>query len=63
MDRALAYDRRLYLKAQAGKLPLAEAESRANARIDVLMQRRTSRQAFDDWLDSPYPGEPGATVD
>lgn len=58
MDGALAYERDLYVAADAGKLPRGEAEALADARIDEIMQRRAAQQAVRDSLDSRYPRDP-----
>jgi hypothetical protein len=58
MDGALAYERDLYLAADAGKLPRVEAEALSDARIDELMQRRAAQQALHDSLESRFPRDP-----
>jgi hypothetical protein len=55
MEGAFAYERDLYAAANGGKLPIAEAEALANARIDEILQRRAARRAYHDWLESRFP--------
>jgi hypothetical protein len=58
MDGALAYERDLYVAADAGKLPRTEAEALADARIDEIMERRASRQALHNSLEQRFPRDP-----
>jgi hypothetical protein len=58
MEGALAYERDLYVAADAGKLPLAQAEVLGSARIGEIVQRRAAQQALRDSLESRFPRDP-----
>jgi Spy/CpxP family protein refolding chaperone len=58
MEGALAYERDLYVAADAGKLPRAEAEALSDARIDEVMQRRAAQQALQDSMEKRFPRDP-----
>ena len=58
MEGAFAYSDELLRAAEAGQLPIIEAEALAQARQDEILARRDQELKFHDWMESRFPSEP-----
>ncbi|PWT76206.1 MAG: hypothetical protein C5B46_01525 [Proteobacteria bacterium] len=58
MDGAFAYGEHLYASAQAGDLPVSEAEALADARLDEIEARREAQAQFHNEMEQRFPPEP-----
>lgn len=59
MQGVFAYDRRLYAMAEAGALPLGEADALALARVDEILARNAADVEYHNWLESRFPPNAG----
>ena len=59
MQGVFAYDRRLYAMAEAGALPLGEADALALARVDEILARNAADVEYHNWLESRFPPNGG----
>ena len=59
MQGVFAYDRRLYTMAEAGALPLGEADALAIARVDEILARSAADVEYHNWLESRFPPNAG----
>jgi hypothetical protein len=59
MQGVFAYDRRLYTMAEAGALPLGEADALAIARVDEILARNAADVEYHNWLESRFPPNAG----
>ena len=55
MDGAFAYSRSLYAAADAGRLPVAEADLLSQARVEEIEARRRSGVAFHEEMVKRFP--------
>jgi hypothetical protein len=55
MEGAFAYGRYLYASADAGSLPVRQADIFASARVYEIEQRRRARVSYNEWFESRYP--------
>jgi hypothetical protein len=58
MEGAFAYGTTLYRFADAGALPVAEADALVLAHEDEIFARRKAREDFHEWMESRFPPEP-----
>ena len=59
MEGVFAYSKRLYAMAQAGALPIGEADALASARMDEIFARDAAQVQFHEWLESRFPPNAG----
>ena len=55
MEGAFAYGRYLYASADAGGLPISQADILAQARVYEIEERRRARASYNEWFESRYP--------
>jgi hypothetical protein len=58
MEGAFAYGTTLYRYADAGALPVAEADALVLAHEDEIFARRRAREEFHEWMESRFPPQP-----
>jgi len=58
MEGAFAYGTTLYRYADAGTLPVAQADALVLAHEDEIFARRRAREEFHEWMESRFPSEP-----
>jgi hypothetical protein len=59
MEGVFAYGKRLYVMAEAGSLPMDEADALANARLDEVLARDAAEVKYHAWLESRFPPNAG----
>ncbi len=59
MEGVFAYGKRLYVMAEAGSLPIDEADALASARLDEVLARDAAEVKYHNWLESRFPPNGG----